>query len=70
MGGFYSLIVWAQYEVMVPRLNLTLEVGINAFNAQVDDVDDFIQELSDLGCTVREVNRLNEKETDFKLPSV
>jgi len=59
-GGFYSFVVWAVEEVPLPEHLLLLEPGMNAFNAQLEDLDGFIACLREAKVEVRQVNNLTD----------
>lgn len=64
MPGFYSLIVLVRDELPLPDQRLILFEGVNVFNVQLDDPKAFCAWLVEQGCTVQQVNRLDEPEEE------
>ncbi len=60
--GFYSFVVHSPGEIVLAKQEKILERGMNAFNALVDDVDTFVQQLKDNGAKVLQVYQLDEHE--------
>lgn len=63
MSGFYSLVVLVDEELPVPEQRLILWPGTNVFNAQLDDAEAFCAWLTQQGCTVQQINRLDGPES-------
>jgi len=68
VAGFYSLVVAVRDELPLPDQRLILFEGVNVFNAQLDDCEAFCAWLVEQGCTVQQVNRLDEPEEEEAVP--
>ena len=60
--AFCSFQVLAPDVMPIPGYLIVLDRGHNVFNAEVPDLEAFQAMLADLGCTVTQVNRLDEFE--------
>ena len=60
--GYYSFVVIAQRPVGIAHPLLILDSGVNAFTAQLDDLEVFLTLLKDEGVRVIEINHLDHHE--------
>lgn len=68
----YSFKVSAGHPVGIPKPFVMLDTGNNVFNAEVDDLNNFLALLHNDGVTVHQVSRLDDFEenspSDLLLP--
>jgi hypothetical protein len=60
--AYYSFKVLSQQEVVLPTYFLALGEGIDVFNASVNDLEKFSQELFQNGVKILEVHQLDDLE--------
>lgn len=60
--GFYSFIVMAPGEVVIPEQLIYLEAGQNVFNAAIDDIGAFLKRLADDDVEIIQMNQLDNYE--------
>lgn len=60
--SFYSFVVQAPGEVEIPEHRVFLDRGQNAFNALIDDLDEFLATLKSSGVTITKMHCLDEHE--------
>jgi hypothetical protein len=69
-SGFYSFVVHALRELVLPEHRLVLDPGMNAFNLIVPNVDEFLRTLADMDVTVKRVHPLDVQEEFDVIPTL
>ena len=67
---FYSFVVEAPYEVVLPHYRLILDPGMNVFNAMVTDLPAFEAALTAHGVKVTQANCLDALDPITPSPEV
>jgi len=60
--GFYSFVVIAPEEVILPEYFVHLDEGRNVFNASVSDIENLKKRLSEKGVRILQANQLDAHE--------
>ncbi len=60
--AYYSFIVVAKHPVGIPQPLVLLDTGINVFNAEISDLEEFKALLENEDVLIKETNRLDAHE--------